>query len=167
MEPMIQALRALAMALDPLSEVRVRSSTEHEGVVVEERWQCPIGRGVPDPLGETQEHERDGQRDDQFGRLRDAFEPAHHRRFDHDADGGRQYEEADEHGDDHRPAPTDAHLPVGEGADHPDGAVRPIEDPGRRVGEGEAARRYRVDARCSQAADGEDDEFMHGRPPTE
>jgi hypothetical protein len=54
-----------------------------------------------------------------------------------------------------------AHLPVGEGAYHPDGAVRPIENSGRRVGQGETARRYGVYARRSQAADGEDDEFMH------
>jgi len=54
-----------------------------------------------------------------------------------------------------------------EGADHPDGAVRPVEDAGRRVREREAARGYRVNARRSQSADGEDDELMHSCPPTE
>ena len=139
---------------------------EDQGVVVEEGGQRPIRRGVPDPLGDTQEHERDGQRDDELGCLRNTFEPAHHPRFDNDADHGRNHEETHEHRHEGRPAPADAQLPVGEGTDHADGAMGPIEYPGRRVGESEAARRYRVDARRSQAADGEDDELMHVRPPT-
>ena len=70
---------------------------DDQGVVVEEGGQCPIGRRVPDPLRDTQEHERDGERDDKFGCLRDTFEPAHHRRFDHDADDRGQHEQAHEH----------------------------------------------------------------------
>ena len=59
------------------------------------------------------------------------------------------------------PVPLEAELPVREGAQHADGAVREVEDARRRVREHEAARRDREDRRQGQAGDRVAQELRH------
>ena len=53
-------------------------------------------------------------------------------------------------------------LPKCEGHQHPDRAVREIEDPGSRVGNDQPTRRHRVDGTRDDAGNGEGQELGHG-----
>ena len=125
----------------------------------------PGRSGVPDPLRDADHGEGQGQRDNELRRFRRALQPAHETDLEDDAQGV--------------PARTSRRRTTRASASpircasanrrmrqHPDRAVRPIEDARGGVGQREAARRDGVDAGGRQAPDGEDDEVMHVRPPT-
>ena len=90
-------------------------------------------------------------------------EPAHHHPLEEQAEQRRGHAAAtNEQGEPGRPALVDADLPVEEGHDHADGAVRDVEDVGRRVGEHQAAGGDRVGRPDDDPDDGEGEELVTG-----
>ena len=87
-----------------------------------------------------------------------ALQVAHDRPVEPDADQRRDHEHGERHRDELRHPVVDRQLPVDVREEHPDRALREVEDPGRGVHDDESGRRHGVDAGQRQREDEQVDE---------
>ncbi len=108
---------------------------------------------VPDGGGQPHQEEHESDRHHELHDEGRRHQPAHQRPVDERAEqrGHDQHHEHDR--DPRRPSLVDPDLPVEEGHDHPDGALREVEDTRRRVRDHESRRGDGVDRTGGERVD--------------
>ena len=141
----------------------------HQPGVAEERGQR-VGLGGaargPQHVADADEGGEQADGDHDLGDGRRLTHLPHDHALDHDAHERRQHQQHQEQRQGRRQVVVDAQLPVGVGRDHPDGAVREVEDAGGGVGDDQPARRDRIDARRGEAQDRVLQELGEAHPAT-
>ncbi len=125
-----------------------------EAAPVEERRDVAGDPTRPDRLGQAQQQDEQADGDGQGHGHRGVGQVSHHRALEQGAEQGCEDQDDEDRGHAERQPPRHGQLPEHERTDHADGAVRHVEDVGRRVGDHQARRRDREGGRRDQPEDG-------------